>query len=55
MSAFHHALSLKAKPGRLNDARAEIARLSSLAEANGATARLMVPITGDHQRRCARG
>ncbi|MDH3731319.1 MAG: hypothetical protein OES13_09390 [Acidimicrobiia bacterium] len=47
MSAFVHAISLKAKPGRLADARAEVARLAAGAEANGASARLMVPTTGD--------
>ena len=47
MSAFFHTITLKAKPGRLGDARAEIARLAETAEANGASARLMVSMAGD--------
>lgn len=48
MSTFIHAMTLNAKPGRLGDARAEIARLAETAEANGATsARLMASMAGD--------
>jgi hypothetical protein len=48
MSAFIHAITIKAKPGRLGDARAEVARLAEAAEANGASsARLMASMAGD--------
>lgn len=48
MSAFIHAITLKAKPGRLSDARAEVARLAENAEANGANSvRLLASMAGD--------
>lgn len=48
MSAFVHTMTLKAKSGRLGDARAEVARLAEVAEANGATsARLLASMAGD--------
>ena len=48
MSVFIHAVTLKAKPGRLSDARAEVARLAEAAEANGASSvRLMASMAGD--------
>jgi len=48
MSTFIHAVTLKAKPGRLADARAEVARLAAAAEANGASSvRLMASMAGD--------
>jgi len=47
MSAFIHAITLKAKPGRLGDARAAVADLAARAEAQGASVRLMVSMAGD--------
>ncbi len=48
MSTFIHAITVKAKPGRLADARAEIAGLAETAQANGASsARLMASMAGD--------
>ena len=47
MSAFVHAITMKAKPGRLADARAEVARIAEQATANGASCRLLVSMAGD--------
>jgi heme-degrading monooxygenase HmoA len=47
MSKFIHTLTMKAKPGRLGDARAEIARLAQTVEGSGASARLLVSMAGD--------
>jgi heme-degrading monooxygenase HmoA len=48
MAAFIHTVTIKAKPGRLADARAEVASLAAAAEANGASSvRLMASMAGD--------
>lgn len=48
MSTFIHTINLQAKPGRLADARAEVARLAKSAEANGASSvRLLNAMAGD--------
>jgi len=47
MSAFVHAVTMRAKPGRLAEARAEVARLAAAAEAKGAGTRLLVSMAGD--------
>lgn len=47
MSTFFHTITMKAKPNRLDDARAEVARLAEQAEANGASARLLAAMAGD--------
>jgi len=47
MAAFIHTIAMKAKPGRLADARAEAARLAERVTEIGASVRMLTPTTGD--------
>jgi quinol monooxygenase YgiN len=47
MSAFIHAVTMQVKPGKLAEARAEVARMAAAVEAKGAKARLLVSMAGD--------
>lgn len=48
MPAFVHTIALKPKPGRLEDARAEIGRMAATVEAEaGAKVRMMLSMAGD--------